>query len=257
MRSQSFLKKTLTAGCIIAAVSITLPAQGQTILIDFGNSSSFRGVDVVNPDQKGDYWNSVWAGAFYPSVLDIDGNPTAINFGFSADGGNDSFNGPAGPTSNPPTPGEIAATDIDSVALGNLGATNAAIDFYVNSLFQIQNLDPTKTYDLTFYGSHKFSTDDTTVYTVYTDNTFSVAVDSVSLDVQQPGSPWLHNRDTVVTIPGLSPQVGNILYVGFAGAGGNEGYLNALEITVVPEPTTFALLGLGGVAFALTRRRRA
>ncbi|HOQ04692.1 MAG TPA: hypothetical protein PKY88_05715 [Anaerohalosphaeraceae bacterium] len=230
MRMQKFLfgpaAAVLVAGILSSAVF------GQTILIDFGNASSWRGVTTPSPDLNGHYWNSVWSGAYYPNLLDINGNPTSIHFGFSIGGagGTDSYNGPAGVTSNPPTPAQIAATDIDAAALGNLGIKEAAMDFYDSSRFEIQGLDPTKTYNLTFFGSHKYSDDDTTVYSVCTDNTYSSVVASASLKVADaPNSPN-HNRDKVVTISDLDPQTFNILYVKFAGINGNLGYLNCMQI---------------------------
>jgi hypothetical protein len=242
---------------LVLGASLLASARAQTVLIDFGSSSSFRGVSVVNPDPKGHYWTSMQPGLFYTNLVDINNNPTTIDFGFSSPVGTDSFNGPAGVTSNPPTPAEIAATDIDAVALGNLGVINAAIDFAaeINTRFEIQQLDPAKRYNLTFFGSHKFSTNDATVYSVYTDNTYSTLVGSASLNVQQPGSPNLHNRDKVATISGLAPQAGNILYVQFTGAGGSQGYLNAMQISVVPEPGAM-LLVVSGVALLFGKRRR-
>ncbi len=227
-------------------------AGAQTILLDLGNSSSFRGVNVTNPDVNGNHWNSVWAGAFYPNIVDIDGNATPIDFGFSSDGGNDSFNGPAGVTSIPPTAAEIAATDIDAAALGNLGVKEAVMDFYVNSRFQIQQLDPTKRYNITFFGSHKFNNDNTTRYTIYTDDTFTTPVASADLLV---GVDNAHNRDQTVTISNLAPQASNILYVGFAGANGGNGYLNALQITAIPEPGAMLLLACGTALIFAVRRR--
>jgi PEP-CTERM motif len=239
----------LAAAMVVGALTVTSAAQ--TVLLDLGNSSSFRGVNVTNPDANGHHWNSVWAGAFYPNIVDINGNATPIDFGFSADGGNDSFNGPAGVTSNPPTAAEIAATDIDAAALGNLGVKEAAMDFYVNSRFQIQQLDPAKRYNITFFGSHKFNNDNTTRYTIYTDGTFTTPVASADLLVGVDNS---HNRDRVVTISSLAPQAGNILYVGFAGANGGNGYLNALEITAIPEPSTMLLVaGASALIFSLRR----
>lgn len=251
MKTRNSAKKMLAslAAFVLFAAG---PAFASTILIDFGNAISWRGVDVPNPDANGHYWNSVWSGAYYTNLLDISGNPTSINFGFSSAGGTDSYNGPAGVTSNPPTPAEIAATDIDAAALGNLGVKEAAMDYYVNSTFEIQGLDPAKKYNLTFFGSHKFSPDTTTVYSVYTDNTYTTLVASVTLDVQDAASPWLHNRDQVATLTGLSPQTFNILYVKFSGLTGIEGYLNALQIQEVPEPATLSLLLAGGL---LIRKR--
>ena len=109
-------------------------------------------------------------------------------------------------------------------------------------------MDPTKRYNLTFFGSHKFSTDDATVYSVYTDNTYSTLVGSASLNVQQPGSPNLHNRDKVATISNLAPQASNILYVQFVGSAGSLGYLNDFQISVIPEPSALLLL-VSGIAW--------
>jgi len=254
MRTRKTMTVLVLAALIALGLNLVAPSYGLTILIDFGNAVSWRGVDTPSPDINGNYWTSVWSGAYYPDLIDIDGNTTTIDFGFATPGGTDSYNGPAGVTSNPPTAAEIAATDIDAIALGDLGINEAAMDFYDTSTFEIQGLDPTKIYNLTFFGSHKYSDDDTTVYSVYTDSTYSSLVDSVSLDVQLAGSPWLHNRDTVATIYGLAPQASNILYVKFIGANGNLGYLNCMQIEEIPEPATVALLFVGGL-LALKRRR--
>jgi PEP-CTERM motif-containing protein len=243
--------------------SLAASAAAQTVLIDFGNDNSFRGVSVPAPDQNGNYWNSLIPGLFYVNLIDEDNNATTIDFGFSTPVGTDSFNGPAGPTSFPdPTPAEIAATDIDEAALGKLGVKTAAIDFAASpggvdnrTRFEIQELDPTKKYHLTFFGSHKFSDADTTTYSVYTDNTYTTLVDSASLNVQTPGMPWLHNRDTVATLSGLAPQASNIFYVEFVGANNNLGYLNDMMITAVPEPSAILLL-VSGIAVVFGFRRR-
>jgi hypothetical protein len=253
MKTQKVLTASVLA--VVFVLGVIVPAYGgETILIDFGNAISWRGVSTPNPDINGNYWNSVWSGAYYTSLIDINGNATSVNFGFSSAGGTDSYNGPAGVVlGTPPTPAEIAAADIDAAALGNLGVKEAAMDFYTNSTFEIQGLNPTKTYNLTFFGSHKWG-GVTTVYSVYTDNTYSTLVDSASLDVVDSASLWLHNRDQVVTINGLSPQMFNILYVKFEGINQTEGYLNCLQIQEIPEPATLALLLAGGL-FVRNRRR--
>jgi hypothetical protein len=248
---------------IVLAAGLMASAKAQTVLIDFGNNDSFRGVSVPAPDPNGNYWNSLFPGLFYTDLIDTNNNATAIDFGFSTAVGTDSFNGPAGATSFPdPTPAEIAATDIDAAALGNLGVNEAAIDFAASpgaadnrTRFEIQQLDPAKTYNLRLFGSHKFSDADATVYSIYTDNTYTTVVDSVSLNVQQPGSPNLHNRDTVATFNGIAPQASNILYVEFVGTNNNLGYLNSLEITAIPEPSALLLL-ISGIGMMLGFRRR-
>jgi hypothetical protein len=253
---------SLAMATVIAHV-MGLPAKTQTVLVDFGSANSFRGVNVPAPDPNGHFWNSITPGPFFTNLVDINNSPTTIDLGFDTPVGTDSFNGPAGTTSFPnPTPAEIAATDIDQAALGNLGVKEAAIDFAASpggadnrTRFQIQQLDPAKRYTLTLFGSHKFSTDDSTVYSVYSDNTYTTLVGTASLNVQQPGSPNLHNRDTVATISNLSPQASNILYVQFVGSNGGLGYLNDFQISVVPEPSALLLLACGAAAAFIVRRR--
>src|SRR3954463_7145916 len=138
--------------CLVTAVvaivaTPALAAPGQTVLIDFGNNTSFRGVSVPAPDANGHFWNSLQPWLFYSNLNDITNTPTTFDFGFDTPVGTDSFNGPAGVTSSPPTAAEIAATDIDAAALGNLGVKEAAMDFAAGpggadnrARFQIQQL---------------------------------------------------------------------------------------------------------------------
>ena len=243
----------------LAWVALGVLAKAAMVLIDFGNDASFRGASVINPDPNGNYWNSMQPGFFYSNLLDTTNAATTIDFGFSTPVGTDSYNGPAGVTSFPPTAAEVNATDINAAALGPLGVKAAAFDFAAenNCRFEIQQLDPSQLYTLTFFASHKFSTDDATVFRVFSDNTYTTQIASVSLNVQTPDSPNLHNRDTVATISNLQPQASNILYVQFSGANGGTGYLNSLQITSVPEPGSLAFLSTGAALLLSLRRQRA
>ncbi len=239
IRSRKLLALFVAAFVLTAGLMASAPAQ--TVLFDFGNDNSFRGLTVPNPDANGNYWNSFQTGVFYQNLIDVDNNPTTIDFGFSTPVATDSFNGPAGPTNALTLQTDVTFTDIDAAALGILGGActgltgtcEGVFDFVASDpgvpvRFEIQQLDPNKTYNITFFGSHKFSTDNTTIYNIYTDNTYTTLVDSASLNHQDPSDPSLHNRDTVATITGIAPQTSNILYIEFAGDQGNNGYLNAL-----------------------------
>lgn len=193
------------------------PPPDVTVLIDFGNTNSWRGFSVTNPDAKGVYWNSIWSGTFYDDVIDFTNGASGISFGFDAVDGTDSYNGPDG--------------DIDAAALDLLGgAPNAVNDYYTSSRFVIGNLDPGTTYTLTFFGSHKYSDDDATRYTVFTDNTYATPVASIDLDVQTPGTPSRHNRDRLAILQSILPGTNGTLHLSFAGVNGGLGYLNAMKI---------------------------
>lgn len=251
------------AAIMVIVAGVTICAKAETLLVDFGNNVSFRGVSVPAPDLNGHYWNSLQPGPFYPNLIDITGAATPIGLGYTTGVGTDSYNGPAGPTSNPPTAAEIAATDIDAVALGNLGVKEAAIDFAAspgglnnNTRFEISGLNPAQKYTLTIYGAHEFSDDDSTVYSAYGDAGYTTLLSSASLLIQTPGSPWLHNRDKVATLSGLSPSATGSLYMNFVGANGNQGYLNSFQLTGVPEPSSLLLLASSlGLVFGYRRRQ--
>jgi hypothetical protein len=244
-----FGRVAVVVSTIAFMLGMRVSTSAQTVLIDFGNDTTYRSLSVINPDSNGNYWNSIQPGVLTNDLVDIQNNATTIDIGWNTPVGFDSFNGPAGPT------GEVddkqflrdnylPLTDIDQLALGNLGgALEGPFDFIASPggadnrvRFQIQQLDPAKKYTLTFFGSHKFSTDTTTVYSVYSDNSFTTLVGTASLDVQHPVQFWVHNRDRVATISDLAPQADNILYVQFVGSTGNLGYLNDMQIEAVESP---------------------
>ena len=91
-----------SAAFISLVVGLSSSANAQKFLFDLGATGDFRSVSVPNPDPNGHYWNSVSSSTFYPNLLDTNGNSTSVSFGFSSAAGNDSYNGPAGPTDPPP-----------------------------------------------------------------------------------------------------------------------------------------------------------
>lgn len=193
------------------------PPPDQAVLVDFGNDQSYRGSSVANPDSNGNYWNSISSDAYWPNLVDVSNAPTPVALGFDFAPGTDSYNGPS--------------NAVDAAALGRLGGALAAVnDYYVNSRFQLQGLDTGRAYRLTFFGSHKYSDNDATVYGVYRDAAYTSLVASTTLNVQMPGANEQHNSNAVAVLDSLAPQAGGTLYVKFQGAAGGNGYLNAMLI---------------------------
>lgn len=250
-----FRKLASLSLAIVATVGLVATANAQKILFDLGATGDNRSVSVPNPDPNGNYWNSVSSCCYFANVGDTNGNLTSIGFGFASAAGNDSYNGPAGPTDPPPFLDYLPLTTINAAALGDLGVKEAAFDYYTNGKMAIDNLDPSKTYTLTLFGSHQYNDDhDTTNYTAYTDNTYTTPVASTSLVI---GGNGFWNQDQVATLSNLAPQTGNSLYIGYKGAAPlSLGYLNAFSLTVVPEPSAVLLLLSGAVASAIAFRRR-
>jgi hypothetical protein len=258
----------LMALAMVAGVAVS--AHAQTVLVDFGTNLSFRGASSPNPDPNGHYWNNYFPGVFFSDFKDINNIPTTIDFGPDGTGvGTDSYNGPAGATDTPPTSSHVVDTDINAAALGNLGVKEAAFDYAASpgpdapgntaanlTRFQIQSLDTTKKYTLSLFGSHKYSADATTVYSVFNNAAYTSLIGTALLNVHDLVDASKHNRDTVATISGLMPDASGILYLQFVGATGAQGFLNSMQITAVPEPSTLILLAGSGLALCFRRRGR-
>jgi hypothetical protein len=232
MEVEPRMKATTLISALI--LGLTLSAEGQEWLIAMGNSSAsvFRGAPVPSPDPNGHYWNAVDSGDFFPSLTNINGQATGLALGFDGTTGNDFFNGPAGTTQNP------TAVVVNATALGDLGYKNGVYHYYVNAKFEIQGMDPAKQYNLTFFGSHAFSTDTATAYSMYSDQGYSNALRSVSLNVQDPNNASQWNTSQVAVFNNVSPQPNGTMYLNFLGAQGNLGYLNAMEIQVATTVTS-------------------
>jgi hypothetical protein len=231
------------AAVLTLILGLALSAQGQTVLIKMGDNQTFNGTNAPSPDIHGHYWNSVDSTQFFPLLTNIDdtvgGWWPAFGFETNKVGDTDANNGPAGPV----PPGTPANCVIDTNALGNLGIQQAVYDYYVNSEFEIQNLYPSRTYTLTFFGSHSSSPSDYTVYSIFTNSAYSMLETAVAQFVQYPANPSVPNSNMVVSATVLPPANG-ILYVQFLGTNtvgggigtnGAGGYLNCMQVTQGPS----------------------
>ncbi|NBS55088.1 hypothetical protein EBT23_05970, partial [bacterium] len=153
-------------------------AATKTVLVDFGKDSNPRCLSAPGN------WNSLDSSDYWQNLIDSNGSPTTIDLGFviGAAGDKDSISGPAGDTSatgNPNYTGfnSNAVTNalFNATALGKLAQPEAVFDYFTSSVFAINELNPARVYRLTFFGSHKYNANATTVYTAYAGNPGNVS----------------------------------------------------------------------------------
>jgi hypothetical protein len=243
-----------------ALLGLLAASPAQTVLIDFGNNATFRG--VTSPGN----WNSMGFG-FVSNLVDSDGNATTIDWAPDGLGGVDSYNSIVGPTSNPPSAGEIlAAQNKLGGSLGPLALGQAAIDFFQSNngtsgvgRFQLQQVTAGQLYNLTFYGTKQFVSagNEQTRYSVFYDNSYSNLLGTGLLTTSSTDNTG--NPNNVLTLENLvgPANANNIFYIQWEGANtSTAGYINSMSIETVPEPSTYALLAVAGAAFAGYRLRR-
>ncbi|HTS18527.1 MAG TPA: hypothetical protein VMP11_13215 [Verrucomicrobiae bacterium] len=247
MRTQKVVANGgLATTVLMLILASALSVHSQTVLIKMGDNQTYQGTNAPSPDIHGNYWNSVDSAQFSPGLTNIDGTVGgwpwwAPEFGFETNGvGNTgASNGPAGPV----PPGLPVNCVIDANALGNLGIQQAVYDYYVNSEFELQGLYPSRTYTLTFFGSHSQSPSDYTIYNIYTNSSYTMLETAVAQYVQYPGNPSVPNSNMVVSATVL-PGTNGIVYVQFLGTNavgggigtnGAGGYLNCMQVTQGPS----------------------
>ena len=237
------------AVALMLILGSALSARSQSVLIKMGDNQSNQGTNAPSPDSNGNYWNSVDSTLFFTTLTNIDGTVggwpgwTAA-FGFESNisnavGNTGASNGPAGPV----PPGTPANCVIEAAALGDLGIKQAVYDYYVNSDFELQNLYPSRLYTLTFFGSHSQSPSDYTVYSIFTNSSYTMLETQVTEWAQYPGNPAVPNSNMVVSATVL-PWTNGTLYVQFLGTNsvgggigtnGAGGYLNCMQVTQGPS----------------------
>lgn len=119
----------------------------------------------------------------------------------------------------------------------------------------IGGLDNSQLYTLDVFGSRKVTTGPRVT-------TFTLGSDVRTLEIggANSGTGETRNNDDFSTFSNISPTSGIITFTvsntsGASGADGQYGYINAMRVTTIPEPSAAALLLLGVAGF-ISRRRR-
>jgi PEP-CTERM motif len=222
---------------LLVAMSITGVAHAEVILLDLGDAS---GAAAGNWNVFTDYHDDGRAGSYVTDAIDSDGNATAIDITITDRFSHDWNVGGIGSTLYP----DAAAND----------GLRGYDQYQPTNQVTISDLDLTKSYDLTFYAAFAASSG------VY-ETQFTVAG-----GLATGGTVYLDGRSntsSTVSVLGVQPTVAGEITVdtqkgpnNTATEGSSTGiyYFNVMEISVVPEPLTMALLALGGFYAALRRK---
>lgn len=219
---------------IVLEANINQVAVGTKIGIDLGPTAT---------DFAGNDWNEFAAFGSDNSIHDLDGlelDGVSVTVASGSGGfNNDGTNNWVGLSSNPtPIPGPKAPVEfVDEVTtdivFSGTGSITVTIDGLNDSL--LYNIDAVSVASVA---------DNTEVLTVNGDTGSASSFERLA-DARDDGV--FHSFEDV-------SSVGGTLTLVFTQDGGNNPIVNGILIEVVPEPSSLALLGLGGLA--LLRRRR-
>lgn len=118
------------------------------------------------------------------------------------------------------------------------------------ALFTISGLDNSKTYNLALIASPDASHD-----TDFTVGVTPLTATAGSAGSDDNGALTFTDGTTHVLFSGIASSGGVITFTTGKASGSGAGVLFGLQLEAVPEPSTTALLGLGGLALILRRRK--
>lgn len=230
---------TLTLAALASTSLIAADADAATVLIDFGRTTNTTG-GVYNDVTLASSSGSATTGDVALSNTGSAPTGWTINFTENGSGNGGPAGGGADVNSFPPAVSSFATTALqDSLFFNDGGGTN------ISAVITIDGLDNSKTYDLLFYGSRGNGQS--------ANQTWTITKGSGG------GGPVTHasglNSTTVVDWNNVSTDGNNVIEFTITATGdGQAGAINFGQIIEVPEPSSLALLSLGGLLIA--RRRR-
>lgn len=235
---------------------IIMPGEG-TMNIDAGNSTGVA-------DSYGLYWNNAWtntatAGGPVPpdpvlNLITSTNVATGVWLTFTQGWESNGFNNGGLQTPNP-------------ALLGNFASRNATGDyFFINKPFTqgqqgiasmtFYDLDPTLTYDFKIFGTRAENEVRKTEYSITDINglhTFLLQTSGAGIGDGGANT----NNNTFAYLTGIVPDEDGSITLTVRVAESNFGYIGAMELTAVPEPsTTLLLVAAGSGAWIVYRRRR-
>lgn len=250
MKSHPLFKTSLYAVACALAMGFANYASGQTILIDFGNNGT-NGNITASPDSNGKFWNNSYAGSFTITNMVTSSNvATAIDLVYTTAVATNTASLGVGAA---PTPFNITTAYEDAIfSTGTTAPTGITI--------RLSQLDLTKTYKFTLFGSRSAADSRTTNFSITGGTTVAGTLQTSGANLGGAGVNYNNSSVLVLGDPsGLAPNVSSQIDITFYATSTDTNkfaYLNSLQIEVIPEPTTWALLAFTLTTVMVLRRRR-
>ncbi|MEZ6191312.1 MAG: PEP-CTERM sorting domain-containing protein [Phycisphaerales bacterium] len=232
------LNTTLMLAATVSLSGLTQSAGAETLLFDFGHTNV-----QTNPG-----WNNVIP-ATTTLFATFDSTNTLTSIGFEI---TDTFfqTGEPSQLGSEAPAGDAAAYPVSATDDYFFGHTTAFAGADPNPLgqFKLFNLDPTKTYNFTFFASRQTVTD-------IRDSSYDITGGNSGSGVLDASN----NNTEVLKINGIVPDGNNEIYVDVTPGPNNNNangffYIGLMQVDIVPEPASLSLLGAAGLTL-LGRRR--
>lgn len=197
---------------------------GAPVLIDFGLNDGTNGNITASPDASGRHWNNQ-IGPTLTDLVDSTGAATTLDVGFTT-----AF------SANGILTGGLLAPS--SALLGDFAIATATQDYFFTTStisFKLKQLNPSKVYDLRFFGTRQTTVSRTTRYSA----TGIHGMKTVDLLTSGSGigdGGYHGNNNMIVTLRRLAPDAANEILISVTAQAGGFGYLGAMEISEVVEP---------------------
>jgi lysophospholipase L1-like esterase len=241
------------------------PQPGSRIFFDFGPSNTQDGDHTLGPDTNGNYWNNwhaaegnvkILAGEHIGSLVDSTAAPTGIKLTITA-----------GFQTNGKVNGGLLSPS--AAPLGDLAVPTATEDYFYSTAdglvgggsddlgggFMLDGLDPGLRYNFRFFGSRNNTQTRTTEYLVTGANSGSALMQTSGSNIGSNGV-YGGNDDEIALVLDIQPDAFGQVFIDMTLIQGSYAYLNAMEITVVPEPASAALMALSAGVILRRQRRR-
>ena len=239
--------------------------RGESLLFDFGPLDSDDGEGTASPDVRGNYWNNwydptdggrdILPGEHKGHLVETGGRDTGVALTLTAQ-----FESNGKRNGGLATPSEAL--------LGDLAVGTATVDYFFSTGddqqgggndddgggFMLSGLDPTLEYEFAFFGSRNTTETRITEYKVLGDGEWVAQLQTSGDNIGADGT-YDGNNDEIALVTGVRPDEFGQVFVDMTLIQGQFAYINAMQVTAVPEPASAAVvIGLG--AGTLLRRRR-